>query len=306
MRLRFVHIVNPYTHNDGDLDPIQRLTLEMLQRAASESNHDVALLSAQFEKDRVVVPPGFLLTKDLTRSLRQISGVETLPEVPVLADILERASAVDCDYVVWSNMDIIPVPQFYDGIAAILESQGCDALIVNRRRVSVSLISHPELLLTETGLPHPGYDCFIIKKQLLPKLKLGNVCVGAPGVGFMLAHNLFLVSEKCVVCADKHLTLHAGYEIVNKWKGREAEAFQVREIKKFIRENRNEFRIENFPGYNLSFFRRHFKWLMNPLFIYPMMFSMDFKKIFDGRNIVRPEKKDSWWQEWKSSRITFD
>ncbi len=306
MSLRFVHIVNPYGQKNGELDPVQKLTISMLKRAASSTSHNVKLLSAQFGKDRSIVPDGFEATIDLTRSLRDVSANNHAPELPLLADILERANQHDCDFVIWSNMDIVPVPQFYNGVAAILEKEKCDALIVNRRRVSASLINNPDLLLTETGLPHPGYDCFIVRKDLIAKLKLGNVCVGAPGVGFMFAHNLFLAAEKCVVVTDKYLTLHAGFEIINEWKGREAEAFQKSEVRKFLKENRKNFRIQNFPGYHLPFFRRHFKWLMNPLFIYPMMFSLDMKNLFDGRKIVHTEKKDTWWQEWKSSRINFD
>jgi len=306
MPLRFVHIVNPYCLKNGDLDPVQKLTLDMLKRAAGATSHNVALLSAQFEKDRKIVPEGFGVTNDLTRSLRDVCGITDAPELPLLADILERTSGVDCDFVIWSNMDIIPVPEFYDGVAAILEKEQCDALIVNRRRVSASLVNNPDLLLSETGLPHPGYDCFIMRKSLTSKLKLGNICVGAPGIGFMLAHNLFLITDKCVVNANKHLTLHAGYEIISGWKGTEAALFQENEIRRFLRENRGNFHIRNFPGYHFPFFRRHFKWLMNPLFNYPMMFSMDLKNLFDGRKIVRAEKKDSAWQEWKSSRINFD
>lgn len=299
MSMRFAHVVNPYGIN-GKLDAVQTLTLSMLEKASKNTTCVVRLLSAQFGKDRAIIPPAFHLTDDLTGSVGEKPGL------PLLREILDRANNSDCDYVIWSNMDIVPVPRFYDGVQAILQRENCDALIINRRRVSSELINNPELLLNETGKPHPGYDCFIIRKELLRKMKLGNVCVGAPGVGFMLAHNLFLFAEKCVVYSDKHLTLHAGMKIVQHWKGAAIAAQQRKEIVAFLRENRSRFDIRKFPGYNLGIFRRHWKWLLNPLFHYPLMFSLDMKALFDGRKIKTSDERDTWWQEWKSSRINFD
>lgn len=308
MRLHFAHIVNPYSTANGELDSIQRLTLTMMRRAAASTKHEVKLLTAQFSSDRHLIPDGFSPTYDLDRALPEVLHQQkSIPRLPLLADILERAvENTDAEYIIYSNMDIVPVPEFYGGVAALIEKNKCDALIINRRRVDPSLVSDPDLFIAETGEPHPGYDCFIFHRSLLSSLTLGQVCVGSPGIGFMFAHNLFLFANKCVVSANKHLTLHAGFEIVQKWKGKEAMAFQMKEIRKFINANKNYFSIEKFPGYNFPFFKRHFRWLMNPLFHYPMMFRLDMKKLFDGRSIIHPVKKDSWWQEWKSSRINFD
>ncbi len=303
--MRFAHIVNPYAI-DGKLGAVQVLTISMLEKASKNTRSPVKLLSAQFTEDRGLVPSILELTPDLQSNLQTVSGNSKSPKLPLLKEILDRAANADCDFVIWSNMDIIPVPQFYDGVAAILESEKCDALLINRRRVGKELINKPELLFNETGRPHPGYDCFVMKKGLINKLSLGNICVGAPGVGFMLAHNLFLHAEKCVVLANKHLTLHIGMEIVQDWKGPEVAAFQKSEIKKFLADERKNFRIEKFPGYNLPFFSRHKKWFLNPLFHYPMMFAMDMKKLFDGRTIKKSTEGDSNWQEWKSTRINFD
>lgn len=305
MALRFAHIVNPYGIN-GALDPVQLLTISMLERAAKHTAHNVKLLSAQFAEDRSLIPEALEKTNDLTRDLSTVGGNKSLPRLPLLADILSAAQSTDCDYVAWSNMDIIPVPRFYDGVAAILATHACDALIINRRRVAKGLLHNPELLLNETGWPHPGYDCFVMKKELIAQLALGNICVGAPGVGFLLAHNLFAVAKKCEVVSTKHLTLHLGMEIVQPWKGAAVADFQKEEIRKFMKAKRSSFRIEQFPGYDLPFFRRHWKWLMNPLFHYPLLLSLDVKKLFDGRKLRKPAERDSRWQEWKSSRINFD
>lgn len=307
MRMQFAHIVNPYTIQQGELDSIQKLTLSMLAGAAASTKHEVKLLTAQFAHDRRIIPEEFTLTYDLDRSLRDVIHNSRVQALPLLLDILERATETSkAEYIIYSNMDIVLVKGFYDSVAALIEKNKCDALIINRRRVNPSLISNPDLFMAESGEPHPGYDCFIFHRDLLSRMTLGHVCVGAPGVGFMFAHNLFLFANKCVVTANKHLTLHAGFEIVQKWKGQEIANFQMKEIRKFMDANRAYFSIDKFPGYHLPFFKRHFRWLMNPLFHYPLMFRLDMKKLFDGREIVRPPKKDTWWQEWKSSRINFD
>lgn len=305
--MQFTHIVNPYSASADGLDPIQKTTLQSLILASRSTDHKVTLLSAQFTSDRSIVPEGIALTSDLSRSIRDVAGLSGAKELPFLADVLSRSVEVpETEFVIYSNMDIIPGPSFYNAIGALIREQKCDALIVNRRRISATLIDQPELLFTETGLPHPGYDCFVFKKELLPLMSLGNCCVGAPGVGFLLAHNLFLLANKCVVVSNKQLTFHLGYDIISEWSGTEVAQHQRVEIRKFLREKKGLFRIEKFPGYNLPFFRRHFKWLLNPLFDYRMMFFLDLKAIFDGRVIKRNEKKDSRWQEWKSSRINFD
>lgn len=307
MQKQFTHIVNPYSLASGKTDTIQQITLRALIRAAVSTQHKVILASAQFEKDREIVPTEFVLTSNLTRSVNDVAALSQAKMLPLIADILGKTEEIpETEYVIFSNMDIIPVPGFYDGIGALIDHMKCDALIVNRRRVSAAFAERPELLLYETGLPHPGYDCFIFRKELLTKFTLGNCCVGAPGIGFMLAHNMFLFAEKCCVVSDKHLTLHIGYDIISEWTGAEVAAHQKREITGFLKRNRSNFRISMFPGYNMPFFKRHFRWLMNPLFDYSLMFRLDMKDIFDGREIVAPEKRDSRWQEWKSTRINFD
>lgn len=307
MQKQFTHIVNPYSLASGAPDRIQQTTFRALIHAAASTQHKVVLASAQFRKDRAVVPAGFVVTSDLTRSVRDVAPLPHAKELPLLADVLGKTAEIpDTEFVIYSNMDIIPVPGFYDGIAALLEKLKCDALIVNRRRVSADLADQPELLFLESGLPHPGYDCFVFRKELLSELTLKNCCLGAPGMGFLFAHNLFLYADKCCVVSDKHLTFHLGFDIVGEWSGAEVAKHQRSEIMKFLDENRGNFKINKFPGYNLPFFKRHFRWLMNPLFDYALMFRLDLKNLFDGRVIVHPEKKDSWWQEWKSSRINFD
>lgn len=305
MSLRLAHIVNPYVTGNVDEARIQQLTLSCMRRAKAETkNASVQLLSAQFPEDHNAVPEDFTKCADLSRSLLDL--VPGAKKLPLLQDILASLKNIDADYFVYTNMDIAPMPYFYSAVAQLIENEKHDALIINRRRLRADLLqANPELLFAECGLPHPGYDCFVFKRSLLEKFDFGNAAIGVPGIGFLFAHNLFLVADSCKVYSEKHLTFHLGLEIIRPWAAANVVAFQHREIKAFLQRHKAEFRIEKFPGYHLPFFRRQFTWLMNPLFHYPTMLRLDLPKWFDGRKTIRPVKGESRWQEWKVRRFSI-
>jgi hypothetical protein len=305
MPLRFVHLINPYDPgSSGNGRRIQEITFAALKRAADEAkdNVSVTLATAQYASDRAIIPTGFTLTPDLTRSLDDVAGFPAGRRLPLMTDVLDSLrNFPDADYYIFSNMDIAPMPYFYNAVSAILEKNGSDALLINRRRISEKFLNEPiETMYAEAGLPHPGYDCFVFRRELLERFEFGNITPGVPGIGFLFAHNLFFATSSCTLLADKHLTFHVGLEIVRPWADARVTAFQRNEIMKFMQRHKSDFRIQNFPGYHLPFFKRHFRWLMNPLFHYPLMLQLDLPHLFDGREIVRPEKGDTAWQEWKA------
>ncbi len=292
MKLKFAHIINPFNPGTSATEAkIQAITIECMRRAAKEYDPEqVTFVSAQFEEDLKFVPEGFIATENLPRSINEVSKIIGKKKLPILADIIQRLKNFEADYYIYSNTDISPYPNFYTAIAQLINQSGADALIVNRRRLPTSFIDkNIEEMVRENGLPHPGYDCFVFKKTILPKLDLKNVAVGIPGIGFMFAHNLFLKADLCKVLYNEKLTFHIGMEIIKEWSSKEEVNFQHQEIISFLNENRKQFDVSKFPGYHLPFFKRHYRWLMNPLFHYPTMFRIDMKKLFDGRKIVREE-----------------
>jgi hypothetical protein len=308
MPMRFVHIINPY--DPGSSEKSQRIlefTFNSLKNAVRQSDENVSvkLVTSQFASDRPFIPEGFTITSDLTRSLSDVAGFPVKKRLPLMSDVLDKLQQFpDADFYIYSNMDIAPVPGFYNSVAEILKARRSDALIINRRRVSENLWNEkPEIIFAEPGLPHPGYDCFVFSREILAKLEFGNATPGVPGIGFLFAHNLFLAAASCVVLADVRLTYHVGLEVVKEWADKNVVEFQRNEILKFLRKHKNEFRIQNFPGYNLPFFTRHFRWLMNPLFLYPMMLRLDMKSCFDGRKIIHPEKEEAALLKWKSNQL---
>ncbi|CAN5146935.1 hypothetical protein BH09BAC5_BH09BAC5_25240 [soil metagenome] len=271
------------------------ITVDCMRNAAKVyGNENVIFASAQFDEDLVFVPDDFIATKNLTRSFNDVSGITGKKKLPLIADILSGLKQFpDADYYIYSNTDIAPYPEFYSSIAKIIDQSGNDALIINRRRLPEEYADkNLEELTNEKGLPHPGYDCFVFKKELLEKLDLKMVAVGIPGIGFLFAHNLFLHAKSPKVLYDEILTFHIGLEIIKEWSSKEETAFQHNQIRAFLKEKRNHFRISNFPGYRLPFFKRHFRWLMNPLFHYPTMLRLDLKNLFDGRKIIHDEKNE--------------
>jgi hypothetical protein len=299
--LKFAHIINPFdSKNSSTGAKVQAITAECMRRAAREyGENNVTLVSAQYEEDLEVVPEGFVKTENLTRSLKEISGIPSSKKLPLIGDIAGKlAQFTDADFFIYTNTDISPLPVFYSAVSSILEKTGCDALIINRRRIREELMDRPlEELFLEKGESHPGYDCFVFRKELLSKFDFGNVAVGIPGIGFLFAHNLFLHAHSCKVLYNEHLTFHLGMEIVKPWSSKEEVKFQHAEIRAFLKKNKSRFQISKFPGYHLPFFKRHYFWLMNPLFHYPMMFRLDMKKLWDGRKIIRDEEKEIFVNE---------
>jgi hypothetical protein len=299
--LKFVHIINPFNAgNSLTGTKVQAITAECMRRAAREyGENNVRLVSAQYEEDLNVVPESFVKTENLTRSLKDVSGIPGNKKLPLIGDIIAKLTQFnDSDYFIYTNTDISPQTNFYSAIATHLEKSGCDALIINRRRIEENLIDKPlEELYAQKGESHPGYDCFIFKKELLSKFDFGNVVVGIPGIGFIFAHNLFLHANHCKVLYHEHLTFHLGMEIVKPWSSKEEVKFQHDEIRSFLRKNKSKFQISKFPGYHFPFFKRHNFWLMNPLFHYPLMFRLDMKNLWDGRKIIRDSEEESFANE---------
>ncbi len=66
------------------------------------------------------------------------------------------------------------------------------------------------------GERHPGYDCFIFRRDAYQNYKLGNICVGINCIESILLTNLIIFAAKPGVFTDEHLTFHIGNEKV--WK----------------------------------------------------------------------------------------
>ena len=139
------------------------------------------MLAAQYPEDRPLVPPDFIATADLHRSVLDFGDFRSKRKLPLLKDILSRVyESSDAEYLIYTNVDIGLMPHFYLAVARLL-NQGYDAIVINRRTVP-SIYDRVEdlpLIWAEIGQDHPGHDCFVFRRDLFSRIEVGNVCLGA-------------------------------------------------------------------------------------------------------------------------------
>jgi hypothetical protein len=217
VELRFVHLINLYAAAPGSAAAFsQDVTLRAVRWAWDLARPKLAidLCAAVFPDDEPLVPDFISRRIRLSRSILDCTQEHDSRRLPLLADILFGARAFrEADFVIFSNIDIAPMPHFYLALAQ-LGSQGYDAFIVTRRTIHASFRSCDDLPLmyAEVGTPHPGSDCFIFKRDLLEKMCLGRVVVGSEFVALALRANLTAHARRMRIFRDLHLTFHLGDE----------------------------------------------------------------------------------------------
>lgn len=270
--MKAAHVINIFTPDyNSDLFTAQPLTIESMRRAKAFAGDviDVSLFSSHFAEDVPIVPPDFNATPLLTRAVTDVATFTSKRKLPLIADILDALyKATDAEYLIYTNNDIIVQPHFYVYVSRMIE-EGYDAFIINRRRIDAGFESIKDLPLIHAaiGKKHPGFDCFVFKRDLLPKMKLGHICIGVPFIGVTLAHNLFCYARRFKLIDDMHLSSHIGMDVMGLrnayyWHNR-------RQFNTIIKELRPYLDIRKFPYADKSFFMRYYKWGMNPsLFVF--------------------------------------
>jgi hypothetical protein len=214
---RFAHVVNLYAAAPGSAAAFsQDVTLRALRCAWDWARPRLAidLCAAVFPDDEPLVPDFFSRRIRLSRSILDCTREHDGRRLPLLVDILSGAREFrEADHVIFSNIDIAPMPYFYLSLAQLL-SQGYDAFIVTRRTIHASFGSCDDLPLmyAEVGTAHPGCDCFVFKRDLLARMHLGRVVVGSEFVALALRANLTALAGRMRIFRDLHLTFHLGDE----------------------------------------------------------------------------------------------
>lgn len=294
---RFAHIVNPFSAKPGSHHAIaQPVSFASMLRAAKEAEGIAAveLFTTQFPEDRTILPAGFTATRDLDRSVCDVAQVAGKRKLPLLGDILGRLhEASDADYFIYTNADIALMPGFYK-MCAHFADKGYDAFVINRRRIPARFDSPAQLeeMYAEAGETHTGYDTLVFRRSLFEKFTLGNVVIGIPYGDTVLIHNLYAFAENFRLFTGKHLTFHLGMELTREWGEADQYRHNRKELKRILRILYPHFRIANFPGASLPFFKRHFKWLMNPTFDYPTMLKLDLAQLSSPRRAYPHDGND--------------
>lgn len=290
--ITLAHIINPYQSDDAAESRKQAITFRSIERASQQISHDeiqLDLLTAQAPSDRAIIPDHFQTTKDFHRSVDDRQSFSNPKQLPLLKDILDRLyESSNAEYLIYTNMDIILQPNFYDQVVELIE-KGHDAFIINRRRIQDKDYTEDDLpqLLQDKGKPHPGFDCFVFHRSLYPYLRLGDVCVGIPFVGVTLAHNLFCFARYFGLYDDLHLTTHIGMDVLPA-RDKEYYWHNRREFQKIVQQLWHRFDIDRFPYADLPLIERYYKWARNPSLFTIMNLKLDFRRL---RKKLSPTKK---------------
>ncbi len=220
--MKIAHIINPVKVGEAsDLYIAQPITFETMRRAerkAEEIGLEVELYFTCFEEDLDMAPEGFQPAQMLTRSVMDVGTFQKQRKLPLVKDILDRLNeASDADYFIYTNVDIAVKPDFYIEVKRKIEA-GYDAFVINRRTISKvhTSVSEIDAMYAEEGEKHPGYDCFVFKKEAYKQYTLGDTCIGANWIGRVLISNLIIHSENFHVFEDEYLTFHIGDD--RSWK----------------------------------------------------------------------------------------
>ncbi len=220
--MKIAHIINPVNVTEtSDLFIAQPVTFETMRRAkkyASDNKLEVELFYTCYEEDLPVAPAGFIQTKLLEKSILDHQDFEKKRKLPLIKDILDRLyESSDADYFIYTNVDIAVQGNFYIEVKNII-NQGYDAFVINRRTIDKKYTSIEEIpeMYQDRGEKHPGYDCFVFKRDVYPSYKLGIACIGANWIGRVLISNVIAYSNKFKVFEDEYLTFHIGDD--RSWK----------------------------------------------------------------------------------------
>ncbi len=168
-RRKIAHIISPAIVNkSSDLfvaQPITFETMKIAQKLAQEQV-DVTLYYAKFFDESISMPEEFRATRDLERSILDIATFEHKRKLPLLKDILDRLYEVasEAEYLIYTNVDIALMPQFYLVINELIE-KGYDAFIINKRIISKTYQSVLDIPLMYSEIGKPQVDKTVLSSR---------------------------------------------------------------------------------------------------------------------------------------------
>jgi len=234
--LSIAHIINVTEITEAKkssyLHVAQPVTMQSMADAKESTSDDieVELWCVTNVGEEVDVHPAFNKAPSIDGyahdHISALQEVEKKKPLPRLADIIEALYATsNAEYFVYTNVDIGLFPDFYNDIARRIKS-GLTSFCINRRTVEKEF--NGDVIGTDNyqrvfDMPserHPGIDCFVFKRSVVPQLDLGNVFVGFPPIGQVLKTQIEKHSRNFDWLKDEHLTFHLGADAV--WLGSES------------------------------------------------------------------------------------
>jgi len=226
---RLLLFVNLFT-KDGRLPPEQDTVLTHLAEALASSRLARAQVVVRVApadlppiRERLAGLPGFAV---------ELLGPDSRERrLPYLRDILQDSAVASTTaaqeaasplppYAIYIKADICLPSYAFDLLAQQVEQAAWgqasaerpgwiapDSWILNRRDLHPSPPGEPSRSQLHW---HPGYDCFVFPLALVAHLQLGEVCVGMPPIGALLALNLLVLSRRVLLIDELFLSWHHG------------------------------------------------------------------------------------------------
>eukprot|EP00592_Proboscia_alata_P019540 CAMPEP_0194418174 /NCGR_PEP_ID=MMETSP0176-20130528/17265_1 /TAXON_ID=216777 /ORGANISM="Proboscia alata, Strain PI-D3" /LENGTH=384 /DNA_ID=CAMNT_0039224457 /DNA_START=213 /DNA_END=1367 /DNA_ORIENTATION=+ len=188
------------------------VAIAAMQRARENAkNATVTLATSVFTEDGDAVPSDFVRLPNLTRSTQ--SEYQLDKKLPFINDLFDNLrSSPDFstyDFVIYTNGDIVVHESFYDTVASIIAKHRNDAFTINRLTVakgggeigkkgSFELYTALDLdvIYKLPGIKHPGYDCFVMKREIFEQINMGDIFLGHPPVSPLLMLQLESLAER--------------------------------------------------------------------------------------------------------------
>jgi len=229
---RIAHIVNVTEINETKkasylhvAQPVTLKSMVIAQRMARDVVQ-VELVAVKHRDEKVQVPSEFIWAPEIEKYaweyIEPLKNDTPHKPLPRLRDIiLSLYNASEAEYFVFTNVDIGLYPHFYFRVAELID-EGHDALCINRKDLPKEYggvildDSNIELAYVVQGINHPGIDCFVFRREIIPLLKLGNVYVGYPPVGQVMMTQIATNSVNFGWIKDRPLTFHLGSD--RAWK----------------------------------------------------------------------------------------
>lgn len=219
-RPRIAHLVNPVRMpKTSDLYIAQPIVYRSMVRA-KEATRDakVTLVARRFAEDAGYQAAAFDLDLPLSRSAVDLDITDDARKLPLLAEVFSLDGLPDeITHVVYTNSDIGLLPHFYDFVADRIV-EGHDALVINRRTLPKRFTSPAELteLYAEMGTDHPGFDCFVVSREILERCHFADTLVGVHLIGRVVFWNLIARARKIGYYPAQNLTFHIGDDVPSK------------------------------------------------------------------------------------------
>ena len=225
MPISFCHIINPFTCPENSEHGIaSKITYESLRiavgKAQSHGIH-IEVNAVVLAGDEIAIKPPAKLAGHLERTIQDIRPLLPRRPFPLISDILQvGARTSNCDYLIFTNMDIAVQPDFYLRLHEIIDNrfEPDTPFIVYRRNIPDfynSIKQLPEMYqASESCQVAYGYDCFVFPKSYVAQLDLGSCCIGAAHFDYLLFIALDAISGfRAKRINDLPLTFHIGNDI---------------------------------------------------------------------------------------------